>query len=86
VRIASRLSRLERCRSGGGCGLRCPSVRCVCEDDCYGREPEIPAPWPRCGRPPVVLAVVFDPDFFGNADGLADLRGEWSRDRLRLPG
>jgi hypothetical protein len=33
-------------------------------------------PCPRYGRPPIVLAVVFDPDFFGNADRLAALRGE----------
>jgi hypothetical protein len=27
-------------------------------------------PWPRCGRPPTLIYVVFDPDFYGNADRL----------------
>jgi hypothetical protein len=75
MRMRARLKRLEQCR-GGGCGPRCPPIRCVCEDDWSGREPEAPAPCPRCGRPPVVLAVVFDPDSFGNGERLAALRGE----------
>jgi hypothetical protein len=60
--------RLERAR-GGSCGPGCPPV-------CQGTEPWYdgsvpvlppPAPCPRCGREPIVLAVLEDLNFFGNA-------------------
>jgi hypothetical protein len=47
----------------------------LCDDGWYDQEPEPPAPCPRCGRPPNVIRVAYDPDFYGNADRLAALRG-----------
>jgi hypothetical protein len=32
------------------------------------------APCPRCGRPPVVLHVVADPNFYGNAEQLEEAK------------
>jgi ferredoxin-NADP reductase len=75
-------SELDLIESGGFPALKTihvlsrPPARCVCADVWYGREPEAPAPCPRCCRPPIVLAVVYDADFFGNADRLAALRGK----------
>jgi hypothetical protein len=70
--MASRLGRLERSWAAGGCGPGCPPVRAVIEADWYddGQADAAPAPCPRCGRPPRVLGVVFDPDIYGNAERL----------------
>jgi len=43
--------------------------------DPLGRQSEPPAPCPRCGRQPNVVCVVYDPDFYGNAERLASLGG-----------
>jgi hypothetical protein len=32
-------------------------------------------PCPRCGRQANVIPVIYDPDFYGNADRLAALEG-----------
>ena len=32
-----------------------------------------PEPCPRCGRLPQVVRLVYDPDFYGNADRLREL-------------
>jgi hypothetical protein len=74
VSILARLKRLERSRGGRSCGPGCPPLGCVYENDWYGQAAEPPAPCPRCGRPPDVIAVVYDPDFYGNADRLAALQ------------
>jgi hypothetical protein len=74
VSIRARLKRLERSRAGRVCGPGCPALRYACDDDWYGRETEPPAPCPRCGRQPFVIPVVYDPDFYGNADRLAALQ------------
>jgi hypothetical protein len=73
--LKSRLKRLEKSRDAGPCGEDCPPVFWVHDDGWYGRPSDEgpPAPCPRCGRPPVLLHVVFDPDFFSNAEQLEAL-------------
>jgi hypothetical protein len=46
----------------------------LCDDDWYDQEPEPPAPCPRCGRQPSVIPVIYDPNFYCNADRLAALQ------------
>jgi hypothetical protein len=73
--LRRRLSRLEQSWRAGGCGPDCPPLRLVREGDWYG-EPcrqKPPAPCPRCGRPPTVVRIVHDPNFYGNADRLREL-------------
>jgi hypothetical protein len=80
VRLRARLRRLERAEGARACGPGCPPVRWVYENDWHGRESEPPAPGPRCRRPPTVRAVVYDPDFFGNAERLGAVKAErWAR-------
>jgi hypothetical protein len=38
-------------------------------------EPQPPAPCPRCKRQPLNIPVIYDPNFYGNADRLAALQG-----------
>ena len=71
--ILARLKRLERSRGACACGSDCPPVRYVIENDFYDQVSEPPAPCPRCGRPPLVICLVYDRNFFGNADRLAAL-------------
>jgi hypothetical protein len=84
--LARRIAALERARDRGSCGPGCPPVAWkdfLKEGDrlvpCgwHGTPPTAedlaePAPCPRCGRPAVVVEMVTDPDFFGNADRLAE--------------
>jgi hypothetical protein len=72
--IQARLKRLERSRGAMNCGPGCPPLRWVDENDFYDEPSEPPAPCPRCGRPPIVIPVIYDPDFYGNADRLAALK------------
>jgi hypothetical protein len=71
--IKARVQRLERCK--GACGPACPprAVSFV-GDDWYGQTETQgqPAPCARCGRPADVIGVVFDPNFYGNADRLRE--------------
>jgi hypothetical protein len=78
----SRLARLEQAFGNGACGPDCPPqavVRYV--QDGPDAEPvleegqEPPAPCPRCGRPADVLPLVllFDRDFYGNAERLGGM-------------
>jgi hypothetical protein len=46
----------------------------LCDDDWYDQEPQLPAPCPRCTRLPNVIRVVYDPDFYGNADRLGQTK------------
>ena len=70
MRFAARLKRPEQPGGAGGCGPRCPPIRCVYENDWSGQATEPPAPSPRCGRTPTIVPVVFDSNFYGNADRL----------------
>jgi len=55
--------------------MGCPPVRVVYEDHPGGWQSEQPAPCPRCGREPNAVCVVYDPDFYGNAERLVSLQG-----------
>ena len=72
--IRARLKRLEQSLGGRVCGPGCPSLQYLCDNDWYDQEPQLPAPCPRCGRQPDVVAVVYDPDFYGNADRLGETK------------
>ena len=69
--IKARLKRLERLRGGRACGHGCPPVCYVYQNHWDGRDSEPPSPCPRCGRAPIVISVVYDRNFFGNADRLS---------------
>jgi hypothetical protein len=65
---------------------RAPRLRVGDRTECLLRGALVITAWtdaqiscPRCGRQSVVIPVVFDPDFYGNADRL------WSRDPGRTP-
>ena len=73
--IKARLQRLERSCGAAACGRGCPPICYVLEHDWYDQPSEPPAPCPRCGKPPLVITVVYDPDFFGNADRLREVTG-----------
>jgi hypothetical protein len=76
MKLRARLQRLEHSRHAGPCGRDCPPVCYVYDDGWYGQpsEDEQPASCPRCGRPPVVIRVVYDPNFYGNAERLKELK------------
>jgi hypothetical protein len=85
MRLRARLQKLER---GAALDRDCPACppRAVVlyHQDGHDGAPVLdpgqkpPAPCRRCGRPAGVLrvVVVYDPDFFGNAERLEDLRTE----------
>ena len=83
--IRRRVVFLERHVRNRTCGPGCPPcpVLVVRDRDFYDdadprgeqREPPAPPPCPRCGRAaePTVVHLVYDPDFFGNADRIKEL-------------
>jgi hypothetical protein len=75
VSLQTRLKRLERSRDAGSCGPGCPPIRIMRRQDWYGTPlaQEPPAPCSRCARPPTVIGVVREPDFFGNAERLREV-------------
>ena len=89
--IRRRLATLERSLGEHGCGPECPPrpVLVGYENDFYGNasggsgEPEPPAPCPRCGRAaePTVMHVVYDADFFHNAEPLTECLEERGAER-----
>jgi hypothetical protein len=74
VSILARLKRLERSHGGRSCGAGCPPLRYIGDGDWYDQKPQSPASCPRRGRQASVIPIVYDPDFYGNADRLAALR------------
>ena len=72
--LLTRLNRLERLRDTGSCGPGCPPVQADWGEEWYG-QPCVPEPTmhcPRCGRPAIKMHIVFDPDFYGNSELLAE--------------
>jgi hypothetical protein len=74
--IAARLQKLEQSQRGRSCGHGCPPVRVLYANNPLGWQSEPPAACPRCGRQSNVVCVVYDPDFYGNAERLASSKLE----------
>jgi len=80
--IRRRLQRLEAAGAGRGCGPGCPPQAVIVyrEYESDGEpivDEEKPLPsCPRCGPPADVteIRVIHDPNFYGNADRLGELR------------
>jgi hypothetical protein len=53
----------------------CPPIRTKRGEDKYATPcaEEPPAPCIRCSRPPTVIGIVRDPDYYGNADRLREV-------------
>jgi hypothetical protein len=92
--IWRRLERLEAAGAADSCGPGCPPEAVVIHrQDGYDGEPvpeerKPPAPCPRCGRPARVLelVVVYDPNFYGNAELLEEARREAAAGAAGGPG